>query len=228
MRTYRCPECGCEIPLADINVAADIMLCKRCGTTSSFAAAASETEDDDSANLLSRQPPKHLRIESDPMDPERRIVITYRRFSPVVFFLIPFTAMWSGLSMTGIYGSQITKGQFDPRLSLFGLPFLLGTVGLVSAILFCLFGRRTLTLCRGEARYFSGVFGIGRHKRFRYDATSKVSDNDKSSYSVNDRTVTSIAVTTRESANKVRIFAIDDADARAYLVQLLRREFRRA
>jgi hypothetical protein len=56
------------------------------------------------------------------------IEITYRRLSPVVLFLIPFTALWSGVSMWGIYGRQLVQGKFDPAHSLFGLPFLLGTM----------------------------------------------------------------------------------------------------
>ena len=34
MKSYFCPKCGAEIPLSDINVSADLMLCKSCGETS--------------------------------------------------------------------------------------------------------------------------------------------------------------------------------------------------
>ena len=80
MKNYFCPKCGAEIPLSDINVSADLMLCKSCGETSSFAEAVNEVGDE---SVLVKPPPKHLRIETDPMDPERRTTITYKnwRFS---------------------------------------------------------------------------------------------------------------------------------------------------
>ena len=39
MRSYCCPDCGAEIPVEDINVKADVMLCRACGTASSFSEA---------------------------------------------------------------------------------------------------------------------------------------------------------------------------------------------
>ena len=155
MKSYFCPKCGAEVPLSDINVSADLMLCKSCGETSSFAEAVSETSDE---RILLNPPPKHLRIETDPMDPERRTTITYKKVSLLALFFVPFTCFWAGGSMAGIYGSQIVKGAFDPKLSLFGLPFLIGSIVLVSACLFMLFGKRVLELKGGEAKYFAGLW----------------------------------------------------------------------
>ena len=42
------------------------------------------------------------------------IETVYRRINPVAFFLVPFTGLWSGFSLWGIYGSQWTSGKFDP------------------------------------------------------------------------------------------------------------------
>lgn len=41
----------------------------------------------------------------------------------------------------GIYGKQIYEGEFDLKLSLFGLPFLLGTIVIGSFALLTLCGR---------------------------------------------------------------------------------------
>ena len=115
MKNYFCPKCGAEIPLSDINVSADLMLCKSCGETSSFAEAINEVGDE---SVLVKPPPKHLRIETDPMDPERRTTITYKKISPLALFFVPFTCVWAGFSMMGIYGSQIIKGEFNLEQSL--------------------------------------------------------------------------------------------------------------
>ena len=46
MKNYFCPKCGAEVPLSDINVSADLMLCKSCGETSSFSETVNEAGDE--------------------------------------------------------------------------------------------------------------------------------------------------------------------------------------
>ena len=223
VKSYFCPKCGVEVPLCDINVSADIMLCKNCGEASSFAEAMDEAGDED---VLRNSPPKHLRVDSDPLDPERGTTITYRKLSPMAMFLVPFTCFWAGGSMTGIYGSQLMKGKFDLHMSLFGLPFLIGSIALVSACLFMLFGKRVLKLRGGEARYFVGVFGIGLRKRFSYDCRTKASRGLASMQNKRGPEVGEVQVLPSDGSGKVRMFAIADDDAVCYIVEFLRRAFR--
>ena len=103
-------------------------------------------------------PPKGVRVGGDLIG---GIEITYRRFSPVLFFLIPFAALWSGVSLAGIYGSQLAKGKFDWEASLFGLPFLIGTIVLLTVIAFLLFGSRRINLGRGVCGVFIGIGPLG-------------------------------------------------------------------
>ena len=222
MKSYFCPKCGAEIPLSDINVSADLMLCKSCGETSSFAEAVSETSDE---RILLNPPPKHLRIETDPMDPERRTTITYKRISPLALFFVLFTCIWAGGSMMGIYGSQIIKRTFDLTQSLFGIPFLIGSIVLVSACLFMLFGKRVLELKGGEAKYFAGVFGIGLRKRFHYDCQTKVS-RGAAAVQQKGQTIEEIQISPSDGSGKIRIFTLTDGDALNYILEFLRRVFR--
>ena len=99
----------------------------------------------------------------------------YKKISPVVWFLIPFTAFWSGMSMFGIYGSQIKKGAFDASASLFGLPFLIGTVVLISFIVFLLFGCWRIRFAQEVCEVSVGVGPIRWTRRQAYDRTSRVS-----------------------------------------------------
>ena len=46
----------------------------------------------------------------------------------MAFFLVPFMCVWSGGSLGGIYGSQFFQSKFDLSMSLFGIPFVLGTL----------------------------------------------------------------------------------------------------
>jgi hypothetical protein len=103
------------------------------------------------------------------------LVIVYRSLSPALFFLIPFTAFWSGFSMWGIYGTQFRKGEFNLGQSLFGLPFLIGTVILVSIIVFLLLGSWRITLGKNTGIVFVGVGSLGWTRHFTYARDTVVS-----------------------------------------------------
>ena len=166
MKTYNCPECGANVPLADMNVAADVALCRACGTRSRIAELRESGDDASDYKVLSGPAPKHLKVVCDPNDPSGKVELRYRRLNPAVFFLIPFACVWSGFSLGGIYGTQIIKHAFDWKISLFGVPFLIGTVLLVGVILDMLFARRRLILEYRHGSYSSKVFGIGRTRHF--------------------------------------------------------------
>src|SRR5574340_1738288 len=102
----RCPGCGSTIPLEDINVAKDLALCRTCGKTWSFSAARSARE---IGALDLEQPPRGVRVRTEY---DGTTTILYRRRSGALIFLIPFTLFWGGLSLGGIYGSQIKQGRF--------------------------------------------------------------------------------------------------------------------
>jgi len=236
-RTYSCPKCGRDVATKDINVAKDIMLCPFCGEVSSFSAIVEQDrerkEDDAGRRLLSAPPPKHLKVESDPTDMTGRIVMTFRKVSLSVLFLIPFTAVWSGMSMSMLYGSQVVKHQFDPKLSLFGLPFLIGTVVLVSMCLFMLFGKRVLTVVRGQGSYFFGVGPFGIRRRFAFDRRTKIC-RGFTPYTVGGgkhgggHPLPELQLTHPDNANTVRVCAGMSEDALDYVEALVRREISRA
>ena len=175
MKTYNCPECGANVPLADMNVAADVALCRACGTRSRIAELRESGDDATDYKALSGPTPKHVKVVRDLNDPSGKVELRYWKFSPVVLFLIPFTCVWSGMSIGGIYGSQIAKHALDWKLSLFGIPFLIGTVVLVGVILNLLFARRRLVLERGHGVYSAKVFGIGRTRHFDLNRETKLS-----------------------------------------------------
>ncbi|MCG3150394.1 MAG: hypothetical protein PCFJNLEI_03878 [Verrucomicrobiae bacterium] len=167
--TYACPFCRAEIRMDDVNVATDLALCRACGKTSSFAVVAGGVCI--SAAVL-RAPPRGIRVENDFRGGQ---TITYRRVSLMVLFLIPFTAVWSGISMWGIYGQQLKKHQFDLSQSLFGLPFLFGTIVLLSVIVFMLFGKWVISLSNGAGTVFVGVGPVGWRRSFTFNRTTAVS-----------------------------------------------------
>lgn len=155
-KLLKCPQCGGELALADVNVAQDAAVCRACRYAGPFlnALVVPELTDEQLA-----RPPRRVKLQRGFGD---ALTLTVRPRRWALLFLVPFTAIWSGGSMAGIYGSQLWRGEFDPKLSLFGLPFLLGTLGLLTAILYMIFGRTAVTLAKGRVEVRSGLFGLGR------------------------------------------------------------------
>jgi hypothetical protein len=170
MQTYQCPQCHGEISLADVNVAADVALCRKCGKATPFSLVSGVAEL--SPAQLDEPAPKGITVRQAMVGGTE---IVYRRMSFIVFFLIPFMLFWSGFSLSGIYGKQIQSGKFDLDHSLFGLPFLIGTLLLLWVIVFLLFGKWRVRLDRGRGEVFVGVGPVGWTRNFAYGPESVVS-----------------------------------------------------
>ena len=205
-RTYVCPKCGERLRLEDL-IAED---------------NASASND----RLLYGNPPKHLTVESEYAEGVPVTTIRYKRISLTALFLIPFTCVWAGGSLAGIYGSQIAKHAFDLKLSLFGIPFVIGSVFLISACLFTLFGKHVLTLSCGNGTYFRGVGPFGRTTRFGYNRETKVLC-DETTYCVNGKRLPRLKLTNMNATVSAKICAGLDEDALEYVAALLRRECKR-
>jgi len=156
-----CPQCRTEIPLADVNVATDIALCRRCGTTYSFAEL--QLDRDETAGVDLARPPRGawLRRQAN----EFEVGATTRSFAALI--LIPFTLVWAGGSMGGLYGTQISHHKFDLFQSLFGLPFLLGSVALVALSLMTTLGKVVVRASGDQGVVFVGVGPLGWTRKFR-------------------------------------------------------------
>ena len=205
-KTYVCPKCGERLRLEDL--------------------IAEDDTSTRSERILYGNPPKHLTVESEYADGLPVTTIRYKRTSPIALFLIPFTCVWAGGSMAGIYGSQIVKQAFDLKLSLFGIPFVIGSVFLVSACLFALFGKHVLTLSCGNGTYFRGVGPFGRTTRFGYNRETKVLC-DETAYRVNGKNLPYLKLTNMNAAVSAKICTGMDDDALEYVAALLRRECKR-
>ncbi len=214
-KPFVCPNCGQELPLADVNVAQDVALCRACRYTGSFLAAATVPRLTDEE--LAR-PPKRVSLQRGFGD---ELTVTCRPRRATLWFLIPFTAFWSGGSMAGIYGSQIASGNFDPKLSLFGLPFLAGTVVLTTVILYCLFGRTAVTLSKGRIQIFTGLFGVGRSREMECGPGTAVAIA-QSNFRSNNATQPEIVVTSGENRLKFGAMTIPN-EALPYVAAVLRR-----
>ena len=221
MKTYTCPECGANVPLADMNVAADVALCRACGTRSQIDELRESGDDATDYKALSGPTPKHIKVIRDQDNPSGKVELRYWKFNPVVLFLIPFTCVWSGMSIGVIYGSQILDHKFDPRISLFGVPFLLGTVVLVGTIVNMLFARRRLVLERGHGAYSAKVFGIGRTRYFDLNRETKLSVDQAAIQPKG--CVCNFMVRVKNGNLSEKVCAYWDEDARDYALAMMKR-----
>jgi hypothetical protein len=66
---------------------------------------------------------------------------------------------WAGGSLGGIYGTQIAKGEFNLVMSLFGIPFLVGSVILIALTTMTVAGRCVVELAGGKFSIRTGALG---------------------------------------------------------------------
>ena len=165
-----CPKCQGKIPLADVNVGKDLVLCRNCNSTFTFSEIVRgeqyEEEDDNNTEPLDLgRPPEGTWFHRTPQGFE----LGASTRSRIALFLVPFMCLWSGGSLGGIYGSQIAKGQFNPILSLFGIPFLIGTVVIGAFTLMTLCGKIRVRAFDQRGEIFAGVGPLGFRKQFKWE-----------------------------------------------------------
>lgn len=157
-----CPRCRSRIPTEDLNVAADTALCRACDEVMPLSGLVHLPSVATPEQLT---PPRGAWYIDDGV--EKRFGATTRK--GIAFFMFPFMCLWSGFSLWALYGTQISTGKFNLGLSLFGIPFLAGSVLFWSLTLMYICGRIEVTLRGNDGRVFAGVGPIGRTRCFNLD-----------------------------------------------------------
>jgi hypothetical protein len=96
--------------------------------------------------------------------------------SAIAFFLVPFMCIWSGGSLGGIYGTQIYQHKFNLFMSLFGIPFFLGSIIFWSLALMATFGRTVIKVNGDQGTIFTGVGPVGWMRKFKWSGIREVSE----------------------------------------------------
>ena len=156
-----CPSCRSRIPADDLNVSTDIALCRACDKPFRISEAVGSAPAD--PQLLAT-PPSGAWF--DPLPDGFRAGASTRSW--MALFIVPFTCVWSGGSLFGIYGTQIVHGRFNVGMSLFGLPFLLGSMFLISWCLMSVAGSVRITRHGDQLSIFTGVGPIGWTRQFAW------------------------------------------------------------
>ena len=175
----KCHNCNSEIPPSQINIATDLAHCKGCNVIQKISEA---TQVNETFDL--RKNPKGTwfkKINSN------ELIIGTSTASPIAFFLIPFMLIWSGASLGGLYGSQIISGEFNLILSLFGIPFLLGTFYFGAFAVMSVAGKVEVRITKAGGVIFTGVAGIGFSKKFTWNEISSIKEVENFSRNRNGR-----------------------------------------
>ena len=162
----QCPKCRRTVPAEQVSVSTDVALCSACNE--GFKVSESIDLDSVSAETL-RHPPKGAWFTRE-ID---RIVVGASTRSPHAFFLVPFMCVWSGFSLSEIYGRQISSGEFNLTASLFGIPFILGTLLLGVSTLMAMCGKVEVSIGKTSS-IFVGVGHLGWRRTFDWSSIKAI------------------------------------------------------
>lgn len=213
MSALICPKCSTPIEPSDVNVAADVMFCRPCSQVFSLSnTVIKKVEDKPRPPIDLERPPKGAWFAD--LGTEFRFGATTR--SGLAFFLVPFMLVWSGGSLGGIYGSQIVNGQFNLLLSLFGIPFLLGSVIFWTLALMSIWGRVEITIHDDEGTIFTGIGPFGRRIRFRCSDMNIVREELQAGQE------NSHHVILMEGATRIKFGSMLNAERRYFVLEVLK------
>ena len=162
----QCPQCKQPVPSNQVNIVTDLAFCPHCNEGFKISEAVDlEAVSPD----IVRNPPKGawFRKEAD------KIVVGGSTRTPAAFLLVPFVVVWSGGSLGGIYGGQFIRGHFDPVMSLFGIPFVLGSVCLIGLTLMAIWGKVEVSIGR-SSNVFVGIGLLGWTRRFEWAEVNSI------------------------------------------------------
>ena len=155
---FHCPDCGLPIQAADLAPAQGVAVCRFCEKPFPLEACQAAVPFADRNIVPVMTPPKGVDLV-ETMDGFR---LTLSTRSCIAIFLVPFTLVWAGGSLGGIYGTQIAKGEFNWMMSLFGLPFLVGSVALIGLTVMSVAARTIVELAGGKFSIRTGALGVYR------------------------------------------------------------------
>ena len=164
-----CPNCNSVISRENINISTDIGQCQTCDHIFKISENLNNDIDDE---FDINTPPNGAWITKKP----QQITVGATTRSLLAFFLVPFMLVWSGGSLGGIYGSQIISGKFDLAISLFGIPFILGSILFWGLTIMSIWGKVEMTLDQIGGKLFTGVGSIGRRKTFTWEEISTIKE----------------------------------------------------
>jgi hypothetical protein len=165
-----CPKCHALIPAAQVDVATDVAGCPTCGEV--FALSSIVATQDVSPEFDINDPPAGAWFYDD----FRGWRIGASTRSPAAFILLAFWCVGLGVVVDRLYGRQIATGEFNLAASLFGIPFVLGTLLCGGLTAMRVFGRIDVLVTETAGRVFTGVGPFGWTRRFDWSNVTRIEE----------------------------------------------------
>lgn len=179
-----CPRCKAEIPLADVNVATDVALCRACNQIYSLAALRDSATLDAGVDLAT--PPAGAWIRDDGV--RTRIGASARSLAGAlgllaislfwngivsVFVLVVLASTLTHMGVTLPHWFPAPKMNGSPMsigmtifMWIFLSPFILVGTCMLGAFVTCLVGRSEVCIEQGRGEVFTGIGSLGFRKAF--------------------------------------------------------------
>jgi hypothetical protein len=160
-----CPYCKIPIAPSDINVSAELALCRRCGNFHNFQAA-------DVPELVSSDPPPDAWFKETPTG--FQVGCSARRYT--AFQYVPLAIGSLALSI-GFYGFPLANEKFDLIVFLLGLPIVLGALILIAMALLRTCGTISVEVENNDGTIFTGVGGVGWRRHFAWNEVVEIRES---------------------------------------------------
>ncbi len=157
--------------MADVNIADNVALCRKCGQLNRASDLIDRSFDPDAI----RTPPPGAWMQPT-MD---GVTFGATTRSAAAFLLVPFMLIWSGGSLGTIYGPQIKSGEFNLLLSLFGLPFLAGSIFFWAITLMALFGKVEVRLRGRRGQVLVGIGNFGWKRQIDLTTVTSITEETR-------------------------------------------------
>lgn len=139
---WKCPACGAFLAMEDVNMAADMVLCRSCNKISKFSEIVQEERDEEILDSI----PRRMSVTKT----ARGLEITYKKPKGVGLFLLMFSIFWNSVTCVALFAVMKEMSCENLFGLLFLIPFVLVGAGTFAGAFYVLFGRMTLILTPGR------------------------------------------------------------------------------
>lgn len=217
MERIACPTCGVPVPSSLVSPVSDRASCPGCGAA--FKPSEAPRLADPVRPFSVERPPRGVSFEWR----AQGFVIRAKTRSPVAFFIVPFTLVWTGFTLSFLYIGPLFFGEGPSFLTLFGLPFLAVSIFLTALSGMLLFGHIRISASGFDGEIFTGIGRFGRRRRFDWSDIAEVREDIRVTTTVRDgrRRKSRTAQVCLEGNERILFGSLLSDERRFYVVKAL-------
>lgn len=126
---WKCPACGALLAMEDVNMAADMVLCRSCNKISKFSEIVQEERDEEILDSI----PRRMSVTKT----ARGLEITYKKPKGAGLFLLMFSIFWNSVICVALFEVMREMSCENLFELLFLIPFVLVGAGTFTGAFLC-------------------------------------------------------------------------------------------